>query len=1026
MSYYCSTMKYILLTIALAIAITTFSQGAVNKFLNRTGTSISVIDAASTYDDGAVILGRNANFDFNIFKIDANEDTAWVYFIDGVTQNMQLTSIIELDDHNVVVSGSFAPATTGPVSQIVTLGFDENGTSLWTKTYASDFATNASQGVVGATSTGMLVSGGSLRGFGYRVGSVFNLDFNGDTLWARHVDIDPIIGGVNPRFQAIECLEDASGGLYVICELMTGTKTYALWKLDAFGNTIFFHTWPAGVGGGGGGGGGGAIAMTVMDAIINSNDQLVLTGQFVDFASTGTGTMALVIDTAGNFVSANNIQGVNSSDGNSIVELKEGGYAISISNSPAGELTSQNGTFYTDAAFQMQGGFLFGGFPGTKVGKLVLNADGDVTHYGATAAFDVVEEIQIFRVDSTRTAAGCYEEIGSLFSLPVNVTISPVAITTESQIYVGAESINIATETFNYVDHVFSITESLISPDCVGDQGGVDITMNGTAPYDVLWSNGTVAEGLTDFPGTFNVRVIDAEGCIMRDTFTIVDPPLLTATFTTSGVTCFGFGNGSIDLTAAGGTPGYTYEWTTLDTSEDLTGLSGGFYQVTIRDTNQCEKIVGIAVNEPQQLNSVILGSELTTCFGDCDGQLNALVTGGTTPYSILWNDPISQANDTAVGLCAGQYLLTATDNNGCISYANGDVFGPSLLSGAISATTTECGTSSGSAWVNVNGGTTPYAYSWAGGATSDTISGLDQQWYTVIVTDTNGCMYSDSVAVEAIVNTQEICVVTVDSNNLNQVNWTKPVVGNVEGYIIYRNIAGTYVQIGYNDYDSLSFFTDNSFGVDPNITSYRYKVSVVDTCGNESDLGGYHETIHLTANVGTSGEVNLIWDNYEGFAFGFYRILRDSTGTNNWEAIDSVPFSNFTYSDNNVPSIGADYLIEVVTPSLCDATKAVGDFNSSRSNRKANVAGPNWINETEVIRDVYPNPFSDQIKVEIQGDIIESVRLIDIQGRIVIVESAINNSSYVVNANAAVTGTYILQVKTKYGQFNEVVTKSW
>jgi len=1011
-------MKYILFALCLTISATSFSQGAVNTFMKKTGISLQVLDVVKTYDDGAVILGKQGSSDYNIIKIDANEDTAWVYFIDGVTQNKNLISVTELDNNDIVFSGTFSPAT-GPAAQIMTTCLDQNGVHKWTKGHGFDAVTNSALGVVGKTSTGVLAAGSYRLGFGYRGATAVNLDFNGDTLWTRHFDIDPLVGGVNPGYTAIECFEDAAGNFYVLGLLRSGIILYGLWKLDPAGNTLFFNTWQTG-------GGGGAVSMTIYDAILNSNEEIVITGQFVDFVSTGIGTMAMVIDTAGNFVSANNITGVNASDGFSVVELNEGGYAFSISNSPAGALIAQNGTFYTDAAFQMEGGFLFGGYPGAVAGKLVVHADGDVTHYASSAAFDLNQQLNIFRVDSLRTATGCYEEISPLVSSPLTIAITPQVIVTTSGGYIGTEPLALVPDTFDFLDHIISVSDSLISPDCIGDQGTIDISIVGVAPFDVLWSNGTIAEDLTEFAGTYEVRVIDADGCILTDTFSITDPPELAATFTTADVTCFGFGNGSIDLSPSGGTPGYTYQWTTLDTSEDLSGLSGGFYQVTIRDTNACEKIIGIAVNEPQQLNSVILGSELTSCFGGCDGQLNGLVTGGTLPYTIQWNDPLSQANDTAVGLCAGQYLLTATDNNGCIAYANGDVYEPSLLDGTLLAMTTECGTSSGSAWVNANGGTLPYGYAWTGGGTNDTINGLDQATYTVTVTDANGCVYMDSIDVEAIVNTQEICVVTVDSNNLNQVNWTKPVVGNVEGYNIYRNIAGTYVQIGYTDYDSLSFFTDNSFGVDPGITSYRYKVSVVDTCGNESDLGGYHETIHVTANVGTGGEVNLIWDNYEGFAFGYYRILRDSTSTNTWEILDSVPFSNFTFTDPNVPSGGADYLIEVVTPSFCDATKAVGDFNSSRSNRKANVAGPNWINETEVVRDVYPNPFSDQIKVEIQGDVIESVNLYDVQGRIVVSESEINNSSYVVDANNVVTGTYILQVKTKYGQFNEVVTKSW
>jgi len=187
---------------------------------------------------------------------------------------------------------------------------------------------------------------------------------------------------------------------------------------------------------------------------------------------------------------------------------------------------------------------------------------------------------------------------------------------------------------------------------------------------------------------------------------------------------------------------------------------------------------------------------------------------------------------------------------------------------------------------------------------------------------------------------TPPICLISVDSTSTqNKVVWEKPVTAAIDSFMVYREFgSGSYGIVGSVPYDSLSQFYDNTIGVNPNITSYRYKISAIDTCGNESQLSDYHETIHLTTNVGLSGEVNLIWDAYEGFSFSYYRILRDSTFSGDWELLDSVTSSNFTYSDNNPPSIGAAYMIEVVAPGTCTSTKAV-NHNSSRSN-KGTISG--------------------------------------------------------------------------------------
>ncbi len=68
---------------------------------------------------------------------------------------------------------------------------------------------------------------------------------------------------------------------------------------------------------------------------------------------------------------------------------------------------------------------------------------------------------------------------------------------------------------------------------------------------------------------------------------------------------------------------------------------------------------------------------------------------------------------------------------------------------------------------------------------------------------------------------------------------------------------SGLYYLIGTTDSDSLSFYHD--VYSDPQIRSWRYKISAVDNCGNESNLSDEHKTIHLTANLGVGNVVNLI-----------------------------------------------------------------------------------------------------------------------------------------------------------------------
>lgn len=181
--------------------------------------------------------------------------------------------------------------------------------------------------------------------------------------------------------------------------------------------------------------------------------------------------------------------------------------------------------------------------------------------------------------------------------------------------------------------------------------------------------------------------------------------------------------------------------------------------------------------------------------------------------------------------------------------------------------------------------------------------------------------------------------MVTVDStSSMNVVVWEKAIVTNIDSFKIYRDIVGVYALISTQAYGVQSDFHDSTSGINPNVTSYRYKISTLDVCGNESVLSDYHETIHVQT-IKNGGVVDMSWDNYEGFGFAYYRILRDSTGLGglNWIPFDSVTSANFTYTDIDPPNATTNYAVEVVHPGGCNADKQK-NWNSSKSNTSTSV----------------------------------------------------------------------------------------
>jgi hypothetical protein len=274
----------------------------------------------------------------------------------------------------------------------------------------------------------------------------------------------------------------------------------------------------------------------------------------------------------------------------------------------------------------------------------------------------------------------------------------------------------------------------------------------------------------------------------------------------------------------------------------------------------------------------------------------------------------------------------------------------------------------------------------------------------------------------------QELCMVSVDNNsNYNTVTWEKPMASDIDSFRIYREVLASFVNIGAVHYDSLSSYVDSIYlpGADPNTTNFRYKISVIDTCGNESMLSNHHRTIFLQANQGVGGVVNLNWVPYEGATVDFYRILRDTLGSGPFVAIDSVPGSNTVFTDLTPPmgAVNVRYLLESNWSTVCTPTRAT--VNTTRSNIKHVAMITTDIEQTimNTVINVYPNPADEMITVEYPGGFKKySLQVFDAIGQLVINEQLSDDSAGTglltrqLDVSILTKGVYIVNLQTESG----------
>ncbi|TND08649.1 MAG: hypothetical protein FD123_2153 [Bacteroidetes bacterium] len=418
----------------------------------------------------------------------------------------------------------------------------------------------------------------------------------------------------------------------------------------------------------------------------------------------------------------------------------------------------------------------------------------------------------------------------------------------------------------------------------------VSVVSGGTPPYTYAWNTTPVqtTATATNLPtGTYQVLVTDASGCSTSIYGSIGSAPGLSLTFTTTPAPCNG--TGSATVAVSGGTAPYTYMWNTspAQLTPTATGLAPGVYAVTVTDASGCAMTSSVLI---QNGNPMFLNMSSTPAPCNGTGSASVTVTGGSSPYSYVWNTTPVQTTASASGLQPGVYMVTVTDASGCTASDSVFVGSSGFVFAYAYQVPTPCSVPP-MATVIALGGTAPYTYAWntIPVQTTDTAFGLTPGNYNVVITDANGCQTASTVSIAATP-----FQLMTSGTQTTYCSW---------GAYLYATASDTTAVITWQPGN----LTGNYVLVNPLVTT-TYTVTATASCGTVTDTlsvilmpgnPASEDICAVTVDTATN-KYKVIWQRMSMIMSGTFDIYKESPpNSSNYVLLASQPVAQFsTYLD--------------------------------------------------------------------------------------------------------------------------------
>ena len=488
----------------------------------------------------------------------------------------------------------------------------------------------------------------------------------------------------------------------------------------------------------------------------------------------------------------------------------------------------------------------------------------------------------------------------------------------------------------------------------------------------------------------------DSLGCTSTASGTITEPAVLTSSLVATDATTVGGTDGSVAVTVSGGTPVYSYLWSNGITAANNTGLSPGTYLLTITDANGCTLVDSATVSDPAVV-VLVMDSSNVSCFGAADGTAKVTASGGAGSYTYVWSN--TATTDSIGGLSAGTYIVTVSDAIGTTAVDSITINEPAALQLSFIVTNaSSAGAADGAIDLTVTGGTSGYTFRWSNSATVEDLTGLTAGTYSVVVSDANGCLITDSAQVlepGAIAN----LIIT-------EINYNGPESGiDTSEFIEIANPGSTTVNL--NGF----FFSQgvtHTFTANDSIIAGQYYVIAFDSSAFRNTYGINADVIWTSGGLSNGGEDITLVDN-----FGRTVDSVDFDDSTPWPVNSttlgpdgngaSIELQTALNSDNN---LGSNW----VASALAVPGVVVNGFQVFGSPGNPNTTGINTVGANQNELKIYPNPTKGMITIERANDNLERIQIISIDGKI-LNDIQSSQSATIMDLSDFSNGVYFLRI---------------